>query len=205
MRVNLNLASQKYEDVRRFLSIAWMSIGALSLLVIALAALSWMNYNDTSKSGARIKDLKQKIAELQDKRAAAEAIENRPENRDINQQKNFWNAEIEKKRFSWTQMLNDLQRLMPGRAYVSSVAPSLGIDNVFRVKVHVVGEKYENALDLVRRMENSERFHNPRPTDERVVKDKQPGAPPQFEIEIETIYIPPSSPVVVTRTAKGGI
>lgn len=204
MRVNLNLASQKYEDVRRFLSIAWMSIGALSLVVVVLAMLSWINLNDTSKSGARIKDLKQKIAALEEKRSAAEAFENRPENRDINQQKNFWNAEIDRKRFSWTQMFNDLQRLMPGRAYVSSVAPSLGKDQVFKVKLMIVGEKYENALDLVKKMETSERFHNPQIMNERVVKDKQPGAPPQFEIEIETAYVPPNATAVL-RGAKGGM
>jgi Tfp pilus assembly protein PilN len=204
MRVNLNLASQKYEDVRRFLSIAWMSIGAMSLLVLILAALSWMNFHDTTASGARIRDLKQKIAALQQKRAAAEAFENRPENREVNQQKNFWNAEIEKKRFSWTQILNDLQRLMPGRAYVSSVAPSLGPDSVFKVRLMIIGEKYENALDLVRKMENSERFHNPKIIAERMVKDKQPTGAPQFEIEIETAYVP-SSPMVVLRSAKGGM
>ena len=204
MRVNLNLASQKYEDVRRFYSIAWMSIAAMSALVLLLAALSWMNLNDTSKSGARIKDLKQKITALQEKRTAAEAFENRPENREINQQKNFWNNEIEKRQFSWTQLLNDLQRLMPGRAYVSSVAPALGPDNVFKVKLVIVGEKYENALDLVRKMENSARFHNPKIIDERMVKERQPGAPPQFEIQIESAYAPPNLPVVL-RSAKGGM
>ena len=204
MRVNLNLASQKYEDVRRFLSIAWMSIAGLSLLVLILAVLSWINFNDTKNSGARISDLKQKITALQEKRAAAEAIENRPENRDVNEQKNFWNAEIEKKRFSWTQLLNDLQKLMPGRAYVSSVAPSLEPDNVFKVKLVIIGEKYENALELVRKMENSERFHNPKIIAERVAKDRQSGGTQQFEIEIETAYIP-TNPMVVLRNAKGGM
>jgi Tfp pilus assembly protein PilN len=204
MRVNLNLASQKYEDVRRFYSIAWMSIGAMCLLVLLLAVLSWINFNDTEKSGARISDLKQKITALQETRAAAEAIENRPENREINQEKNFWNAEIDKKTFSWTQILNDLQRLMPGRAYVSSVSPIMGQDNVFKVKLAIVGEKYENALDLVRKMETSQRFHKPEIIAERLVKDKQAGTQQQFEIEIETAYIP-SNPMVVSRGAKGGM
>jgi len=204
MRVNLNLASQKYEDVRRFLSIARMSIAGLSMLLLFLAFLTWINYNDTKSSSARISDLKQRIAALQAKRSAAEAFENRPENKDVNQQKNFWNAEIEKKRFSWTQILNDLQKIMPGRAYVSSVAPVLGPDNVFKVKLSIVGEKYENALDLVKKMENSERFHNPKIIAERQVKDKQSGAIQQFEIEIETAYIP-SNPMVVLRSAKGGM
>jgi Tfp pilus assembly protein PilN len=205
MRVNLNLASQKYEDVRRFLSIAWMSISAMSLLVLILAGLAWINFNDTTKSGARIRDLKQSIAALEEKRAAAEAVENRPENREVNQQKNFWNAEIDRKRFSWTQVLNDLQKLMPGRAYVSSVSPTMGNDGVFKVRLLIVGEKYDNAIDLVKRLETSERFHNPEIKSERKVKDKQPGAPDQFEIEIETAYIPPGTPRHrTTRASKEG-
>lgn len=204
MRVNLNLASQKYEDVRRFLSIAWMSIGGGMLLVIVLALFAWINFNDTTRSSARIRELKQKIAALEEQRSAAEAVVNRPENRDVNLQKNFWNAEIEKKRFSWTQILNDLQKLMPGRAYVSSVSPSLGPDNVFKVKLLIVGEKYEDALALVRRMEVSERFHNPKINAERLVKEKQPGGQPEFEIEIESAYIP-TNPMVVQRSVKGGI
>jgi Tfp pilus assembly protein PilN len=204
MRVNLNLASQKYEDVRRFLSIARMSIAGMGALLLFLAFLAWINYNDTKSSGARISDLKQKIATLQQKRAAAEAFVNRPENKDINQQKNFWNVEIEKKRFSWTQILNDLQRIMPARAYVSSVFPNTGNDRVFKVRLTVVGERYEDALDLVKRMENSGRFHNPKPIAERLVKDKQQGTSQEFEIEIETGYIP-SNPMVVQRSAKGGM
>jgi hypothetical protein len=80
----------------------------------------------------------------------------------------------------------------------------LGPDNVFKVKLAIVGEKYENALELVKKMENSERFHNPKIISERVAKDRQSGATQQFEIEIETAYIP-SSPMVVLRSAKGGM
>ena len=93
MRLNINLASQKYEDVRQFY-VRWSVAIALSaLLMLVLIGLAWRNFSTSSKSGQRIKQLQAEIADLQKQRAAAEAISNRPENHDVTEPKTYWNRQ----------------------------------------------------------------------------------------------------------------
>ena len=125
MRIHINLASQKYEDVRMFVSRASAATAAMALFTLVLAVLAWFNYSSTKSSGAHIRDLQQKINALKQQRDSAVQVENLPENRVVMDENNYWNRQIARRGFSWTQLFNDLQKIMPGRVYVISVAPEL--------------------------------------------------------------------------------
>lgn len=190
MRVNINLASQKYEDVRQFYVRWGAAIAVLAVLAVLLGTLSYLKYSRSKASARQATELQQKIAELEKQRDQLAAFENRPENRDVTQQKKFWNSQIARRSFSWTQLLNDMQRIMPRRAFLDSVQPELTPDNRFKLRLTITGEKEEDARELVVRMEDSPRFHSPRPVSDNVVKDPKPGMPPMYKWEIETYYTP---------------
>ena len=189
MRLNINLASQKYEDVRQFY-VRWsMAIGISALLMLVLIALAWRNFANSSESGKRIKQLQGEIAELQKQRAAAEAVSNLPENHDVNAQKNYWNRQINRRQLSWTQLFNDLQRIMPARAYLSSVHPEITPDNRVKLTLVVMGDTFDNGLELQKKMERSERFRSPQITSQ--TSQKQPKTEVQlFKFDIVTFYTP---------------
>lgn len=189
MRLNINLASVKYEDVRRFYRRWGTALAVGALLTILLAGLAAYNHSRSLQTNKEIRELQQKISELEKKRAEAEAFENSPENRDVTQQKNFWNAQIARRSLSWTQLFNDLQKIMPGRAYVISVAPELTQDNRLKLKLVIGAEQHANAIDLVKRMETSPRFRQPQIVSENVQKDQKTGAN-TFKLDIETFYTP---------------
>jgi hypothetical protein len=193
MRLNINLASQKFEDVRRFYvrwSIAIGSAAALLLLLIGLAA---MNYTSSSKSSQRIKDLRERIDSLQQERAAAERVSNLPENHDVNLQKNYWNRQISRRQLSWTQLFNDLQKIMPARAYVSSVHPEITLDNRLKLSLMIKGDTHDNGLELVKKMEKSSRFRGAAISSEGTEKDQKTEAE-MFKFEIVTYYTPAAAP-----------
>jgi type IV pilus assembly protein PilN len=190
MRVNINLASQKYEDVRTFVARARAATAALCVFTLVLLGLAWLNYSSSKNSSGRIRELQQKINVLEQQRANAIAVENMPENRDVTDQKNYWNRQIARRALSWTQLFNDLQKIMPGRVYVISVAPELTPDNQLKLKLTIGGEKQEDLNTLVKRMEDSRKFVQPQITAENVQKDARHGAPPLHKFEIETLYMP---------------
>ncbi len=201
MRLNINLASQKYEDVRMFVSRAGMATAAMAVFTLLLLALAWFNYSSSQSSSVRIRELRQKIAALQQERTAAEAVENRPENRDVTLQKNFWNKQIAQRAFSWTQLFNDLQRIMPGRAYVISVAPELTKDNRLKLKLTIGSEKHDDALALVKKMEVSPRFQEARIMSEGTQKGQRQEA--LFKFDIEAFYVPPGPQMHSAPTREG--
>jgi Tfp pilus assembly protein PilN len=187
MRININLASQKYEDVREFYRRWSLAIGFAAALALVLIVVAVFNYSSSSKSNARIKELQARLASLQKERAAAAAISNLPENHDVNEQKNYWNRQINRRQLSWTQLFNDLQRIMPARAFVSSVHPEITQDKRLRLNLIIKGDTHENGLELVQKMEKSERFRGPQINNELIEKDQKTGAQ-LYKFDIVTYY-----------------
>jgi Tfp pilus assembly protein PilN len=189
MRININLASQKYEDAREFY-LRWGSAVALVLLLsIGIALVTWYTYRSSASDRKRINELREKISRLDEERRTAEAILNRPENQDVRDQTRFWNDVIDKKSFSWTQLLSDLEKVMPGRAYVESVQPNITQDRRLQLRLMVAGEKHEALEELMSKMSRGERFRDNQLVTESV-RAPAAGAPPVWEFEIVTYYVP---------------
>jgi Tfp pilus assembly protein PilN len=189
MRININLASQKYEDAREFY-LRWGSAVALVLLLsIGIALVTWYTYRSSASDRKRINELREKISRLDEERRTAEAILNRPENQDVRDQTRFWNDVIDKKSFSWTQLLSDLEKVMPGRAYVESVQPNITQDRRLQLRLMVAGEKHEALEELMSKMSRGERFRDNQLVTESV-RAPSVGAPPVWEFEIVTYYVP---------------
>ena len=202
MRVNINLASQKYEAVKQFYMRWGMAIGLLSVLTVFLIVLAWMNYSGSTQSSKRIHELQERISTLEKKRAQAEEISNRPENHDVTAQKNFWNKQFVRRSFSWTQLFNDLQRIMPPRAFVSSVHPEITNDNRLKLSLTIKGDKHDNALELVQKMERSERFRNPLISLDSTEKDQRTGQT-LYKLDIVTYYTPTGAPLQHAASKEG--
>ena len=202
MRLNINLASQKFEDVRQFY-VRWVTaICVAAALMIVLIGLALMNYSSSSKSGARIKELQERIASLQKERAAAETVSNLPENHDVTAQKNYWNRQIARRQLSWTQLFNDLQKIMPTRAYVSSVHPEITLDKRLKLTLLIIGDTHDNGLELVKKMEKSERFRGPQINAESAQKDQHSSAM-MWKFDIVTYYTPAASGQARASTKEG--
>ncbi len=193
MRVDINLASRKYEDVRRFF-VRWsVALTALTALLILLATLAGLSYSRSARSGRHIKELQQEIAQLEKERARLMNIENRPENRDLTEQKRFWNGQIVQRKFSWTQLLNDLQKIMPNRANLVSVQPELTPDHRVMLSLVIEAENRNNARELLQRMEGSERFRTSKILEEVAEPKEAKAGTPSVKFKIQGEYLPAST------------
>jgi hypothetical protein len=205
MRLNINLASQKYEDVRRFY-VRWTTAIAISaVLMVLLIGVAWINHSSSSESGKRIKATQEEIASLEKDRAAAERVSNLPENHDVMAQKNYWNRQINRRQLSWTQLFNDLQKIMPARAFLSSVHPEITPEKRLKLTLVIMGDTHSNGLELVQKMEKSERFRGgqiPQITGETTVKDVRSGTQ-LYKFEIVTYYTPAGPPQGRTADKEG--
>jgi type IV pilus assembly protein PilN len=158
MRLDINLASQPYEDAPQF----WMrwgsavgAVGLLTLVLLTLAITGWMNARRDREAMAEKRTL---IADRDQKRANAERILGLPENRNTRDQSQFLNELIERKAFSWTRVLENLENVMPARVHLQSIHPELDEDNQLALKMTVAGDSRDRAIELARRMEDSRHF-----------------------------------------------
>lgn len=197
MRIDINLASQRYEDARQFY-VRWVSALALVIVLTAvLAWLGWLSYKRTAGDRKLLNDFQARMNAFDDQRKQAEAILNRPENQDVRDQSRFWNDVIDQKSFSWTRLLSDLEKIMPARAYVTSVQPTVTPEKRLKLKLVIGSDKQDDANELVKKMEGSERFRGPQIVGEVIHSPAQgtpsgPGAgsQPLVEFTIETYYTP---------------
>lgn len=184
MRLDINLASHPYEDVRDFLMRWGTATGALALFTLVLlgtAVAGWWGARDVRREMDR--DLLQ-MQELDRDKAIAEKLLSQPQNQATLERSRFLNGLITHKAFSWTQLFMDLEKIMPPRVRVVSLQPEAA-DNQMAVRLLVEGDSRERALDLLRRMEESERFRLARVKSERGKEDS--GI---IQLEIVAYYAP---------------
>lgn len=197
MRVDINLASQPYQDARRFW-LRWggalVALGLLTLILVYSALTGWVS---ACKDRDLIRQREAQIAARNQERAQAEALLNRPENRSTRDRSQFLNDRFQRKAFSWTKVFEDLERVMPPRLHVVSIRPEMGSDAALNIKLVVAGESRERALDLVRKMEASQRFQQTRIDQERTEPAQAAGDNVQFDIS--AVYVPE-----VQSAGKGG-
>ena len=117
----------------------------------------------------------------------AEAFLNKPENRTTRDESQFLNQLIERKAFSWTRVLENLEKVMPPRVHLVSISPQLDEDNQLSLKMTVAGDSRDRAVELARRMEESRRFAQTRITRESLAQS-QTGDNELFDIS--AFYIP---------------
>jgi len=201
MRLDINLASRPYEDARQF----WMRwgtatvvLGIITLALLTITIRGWVYARQDHKLMAQTRDA---IAERDRLRASAEEFLNRPENRSTRDTSQFLNELIERKAFSWTRVLENMETVMPGRVHLVSINPQLNEDNQLGLKMTVAGDSVEREIELARRMEESGRFAE---TNILGVRATQSTTGDTEQMDIAATYIPEPMhqppPVVKTET-----
>ena len=189
MRLDINLASQPYEDARQF----WMrwgtGVGALGLLTLVLLTMDVTGFVNARRDRAAIAQKKSLIAERDQLRSNAEAFLNKPENRTTRDESQFLNDLIERKAFSWTRVLESLEKVMPPRVHLVAISPQLDEENQLALKMTVAGDSRDRAIELARRMEESHRFAQTRITSERTTQSTTGDTQ---QVDITAVYMPES-------------
>ena len=118
MRLDINLASQPYEDARQFWVNWGAAVGAVAVLTLVLLTLDITGWVNARRDRAAIAQIKSMIADRDRLRAQAEKTLNLPQNRTTRDESQFLNELIERKAFSWTQVLESLEKVMPPRVHL---------------------------------------------------------------------------------------
>jgi type IV pilus assembly protein PilN len=198
MRFDINLASQPYEDARQFWA-RWgtaLALGSLfTLVLLTLTIAGWFN---ARRDHHTIAEIRAAIADRDQRRMEAEQFLSLPENSTTRDESRVLNELIERKAFSWTLVLENLEKVMPARVHLVSIHPELDADNELAMKMTVAGDSRDRAIDLVRRMEDSRRFSQTNVTSERSTESKN-GDTEQFDIT--AVYIPETLPEIAEHNS----
>jgi type IV pilus assembly protein PilN len=199
MRLNINLASQPYEDARQF----WLrwggALAAVALFTLLLLVGTVSGWFNARRDRTKIEDLRHQIAKRDEARRGAEQFLSRAENHTTRDQSQFLNQLIERKAFSWTRVLEELEKVMPARVHLVSIHPELNEDNQLGLKMVVAGDSRARVIELAQRMEESQHFA------QTYIESEQAGgeAKDLVKFDINAQYIPEHTPVTPAAAPPG--
>jgi len=196
MRININLASHPYEDAGDFYRRWGTALGVLVLLTLGLTGLvvhEWMSTHSISK---QIAGIRKQINDLDDQKNREQAILNRSENRGTRDRSTFVNQLIAIKSFSWTQVLADMETLMPTRLHIVSIQPELDKESQLQVKIMAAGDSSGKGVELLQNLEKSRYFRKPVLRAITISPGGSPGVQPggdTAKFELDAYYVPPAN------------
>jgi len=202
MRIDINLATQPYQDSRHFWTQWGLGLAVLGAVTALLAFLAGIGFIRAQADRREMAGLKSQIAAYDTEKSEAIGLLNKPQNRQMREQSRFLNELFQRKALSWTRVFEDLERVMPAHLRVLSIHPDLSGDNV-EIKLVVGGDSLEQAQDLVTKMESSKRFHETKIVSEHFSDDQNTDNSRQDKVrfEIEALY----NPAAGTGETSGGM
>lgn len=161
MRLTINLATRPYVELDRVFRQLRIAIGVLALLAVGL--VFWLHARS-----AQAREQQRQIAAIQAKTAALDVERTRneqrlrqPANAAVLQQVDFLNGLFQRKSFSWTAVLMDLEEVLPAGVQVTSIDPQITSTGEVNIRMRVSGPR-EKSVQLLRNLETSHRFIAPR-------------------------------------------
>jgi type IV pilus assembly protein PilN len=161
MKIAVNLASRPYIDLRPIYS----RLRTWAVILALLGGALWYLYRNESDEAlaarAQVATVQTRVHELEQQQQRYRQMMQQPKDARILQQSDFLNSLFQRKAFSWTATMTDLETVLPNGVQVLSIDPIVAQDGHVIIRLRVTGER-DRALELVRNLEKSRHFAAPR-------------------------------------------
>jgi type IV pilus assembly protein PilN len=199
IRITVNLATHPFADLAPALKRVRIGIGVLALIAIALLFSLRALHQKAEQARAREHSLDGEIARITHERQGFQALMQRPDNAELLTQAGALNKLFDEKAFSWTLAMENLETVLPGGVLVSTLEPVRASDGHITLHLRVEGPR-DRSVDLVRNLEHSRRFLQPRIVGENSAEVgsgpnqrlEPVSATNHFEFDLLAEYNPPS-------------
>jgi hypothetical protein len=114
----------------------------------------------------------------------------------LNSRISYVNGEIAERAFSWSALLEQLERVLPGNVKVTSLTPSVNKDGTTHLQLTCVAKDGSGVIQLLNHMLANEHFARPFPESEA----KNPDGSQQFSLSVD--YLPAPQLVVTTGETR---
>lgn len=199
MRINLNLATRPYADIRPMLK--RLRIGMLVLVLVSGGAVFGLHevHNQAEAARARAHSLDGEIARVAAERQGYVNMMQEPDNARLLAETKTLNGMFDEKAFSWTLTMESLETVLPGGVQVSTLEPARAADGHIALHMRVIGPR-DKGIEFVRNLEHSQRFLSPRIVGETAenLSGQEHNLQPvsntnRFSFDLTTDYNPPSA------------
>ena len=175
MRITLNLATRPFTDLGPPIKRLRIAMGVMAGLSVFLGLGLYLLHNKAEEARARAHSLDGRIAAVTQEKQGFENMMHLPANTQLLVQVGALNQLFDKKTFSWTLAMEDLETVLPGGVQVSTLEPLRDEKTgVISLHLRVIGPR-DRAVDLVKNLEHSKHFVLPAIIGENAESNGSPG------------------------------
>lgn len=201
MRISINLASRPFVELRPLFLRLRIVMAVLVAIAIGLGFWAHSMQQRLNRATAQMDSLQNQTTAAQQERLHNEARMRKGPNAAVLARAHFLNRLFLEKSFSWTAVMMDLENVLPTGVQVTSIEPEVSASGDVTIRLRVSGQR-DRAVQLVRNLEHSRRFLNPRLSGEAAqaketvaqrggfAQPQMNAAPPGVEFDILANYNP---------------
>lgn len=164
--LHLNLASRPWQNTRPF----WITVAVASVLIAILLVnnvqAAWRYYMETEETREEISQVQTRATvERQSAARFREQIETL-DRRDLMRRVEFVNRQIAERAFSWSRLLDDLERVLPNDVRLTTLRPTVDREEAVSLAMTCIAKNQDAYVDTIRQLTADSHFANPYPLSE---------------------------------------
>jgi Tfp pilus assembly protein PilN len=170
IKIDANLASRPFVNHRKF----YMTAGGLLLLLFGISYWNVASYQSTrarrSQVNERLNIDRARFDALGREQEKVLARLQTPETAEFLDRLEHVNQLIRRRTFSWTRLLNDLERLTPPNLQIVTIKPQIGGKGIV-IEIVANGRSSQDNVQFVSNLESSGKFFDVSPLHEEISKN----------------------------------
>jgi hypothetical protein len=169
--IHLNLAARPYRDTRPFTIVVVVAATIIAGMTY-LNAVTFLRYRyETRTTTAKIASTQ---AQTQQEQHRAELAVDRLKHVDVTllaTQTEFANAQLAERAFSWSELLDRLEHVLPNDVRIGGVAPQFGKNGLIHLSLACETKTGQGMVNTINRFNSDPHFSHAFPTTESHVGD----------------------------------
>ncbi|MGZ7079200.1 MAG: hypothetical protein ACXVJT_07295 [Thermoanaerobaculia bacterium] len=161
--LHLNLATNPYRDYRPVYAVVVAASLVIALLMLNNIETYYRYVSETRNTRSKTTQLESEAAKQQ---RMAQAIDDKL--RTINsaaldRQTRFINAQLAERAFSWSELLDRLERVIPNDVRITSIQPTFNPTGLVHLELACDAKTSEGMVETITRFNRASQFSNPFP------------------------------------------
>ncbi|HXG59207.1 MAG TPA: hypothetical protein VNL91_09310 [Thermoanaerobaculia bacterium] len=190
--LHLNLAAHPYRDYRPVYAVVVVASLLIAFLMLNNVDTYYRYVRDTRTTRARIAEVEREAA---GERARAQSTESQLRGVNLaalDRQTRFINARLAERAFSWSELLDRLEDVLPGDVRVTAISPNFTETGQVHLELSCEAKTGRGMIDTLDRLTADPHFSNPFPHSEQA-RDSS------YAFSVEVDYKPSVARLVVAQ------
>jgi len=162
--IHLNLASRPFRDYRPVYAVVVVTSLVIAFLMLNNIDTYYRYVRETRNTRDEITNLENEIKVEHSRAETATKTIRTMDLLSLSKESKFVNAQLAERAFSWSELLDHLESVMPANVRITSVAPSFAENGLVHLSLQCEGKGADSMLVALTRLQRDPHFADPFPT-----------------------------------------